>query len=170
MRLTLLAALGVGALGMLAQGGTSVVHMFVVVRAVEARAGIVAALRSLANVPRALGRSGFLDQCVTVGTAEGAAFFLQGVKRIVIGRDWRPSLMLQVRSDSNLIYGLTSHRLEIFTHRVKPITPATSWEVMLIPTGTLPTLYCTSDAIVGGIPKFSLPRFAARSSGSVLRS
>ena len=36
MRLTLLAALGVGALGVLAQSGISVVHMFVVVRAVQA--------------------------------------------------------------------------------------------------------------------------------------
>ena len=63
MRLTLLAALGVGTRGLLAQGGISVVHMFVEVRAVEARAGIVAALRTLAKVPRARGRIGLLDVC-----------------------------------------------------------------------------------------------------------
>ena len=47
-RLTLFAALFFGALGVLANGGVRVVHRFIVLRAVVARADLVAALGLLA--------------------------------------------------------------------------------------------------------------------------
>ena len=73
------------------------VHRFVVVRSVVARAHIVAALGLLALAPLALDVVGFVDQSVTVGTVVGDAVdSLRGMERIVIGRGWRPSQMLRV--------------------------------------------------------------------------
>ena len=68
------------------------------VRADVARADLVAALGLLALAPLALDVVGFVDQSVTVGTVVGVAVdSLRGTKRIVIGRDWRPSQMLRVQ-------------------------------------------------------------------------
>ena len=56
-RLTLLAALFFGALGVLAHGGVRVVHRFIVLRAVVARADLVACLLYTSPSPRDLSTS-----------------------------------------------------------------------------------------------------------------
>ena len=72
-RLTLLAALFFGALGVLAHGGVRVVHRFIVLRAVVARADLVAALRLLALAIFTFLMVGVVDQGVAVGTFVGVA-------------------------------------------------------------------------------------------------
>ena len=91
-RLTLFAALFFGALGVLAHGRVRVVHRFIVLRAVVARADLVAALGRFALARLALDVVGFVDQSVTVGTVVGVAVdSLRGTKRIIIARGWPPS-------------------------------------------------------------------------------
>ena len=72
-RLTLLAALFFGALGVLAHGGVRVVHRFMIHRAVVARADLVAALRLLALAIFTFLVVGVVDQSVAVGTFVGVA-------------------------------------------------------------------------------------------------
>ena len=88
--LTLLAALFFGALGVLAHGRVRVVHQFIVLRAVVARADQVAALGLLALAPLTLDVFSVVDENVAVGAFKGVAVDLRrGVKRITIGASWR---------------------------------------------------------------------------------
>ena len=71
--ITLLAALFFGALGVLAHGRVRVVHQFIVLRAVVARADLVAALRLLALAIFTFLVVGVVDQGVAVRTFVGVA-------------------------------------------------------------------------------------------------
>ena len=97
MRLTFLAALGFGALVVLAHGGVSVVNTFVVLRAVEARADLVATQRLRALSPLTLDFIGVVDQNIPVGTVVGVTVdFLPGVRELEIGDGVRPPSLLTV--------------------------------------------------------------------------
>ena len=97
MRLTFLAALGFGALVVLAHGGVSVVNTFVVLRAVEARADLVATQRLRARSPLTLDFIGVVDQNIPVGTVVGVAVdFLRGLRKLAIGDGLRQPSVLTV--------------------------------------------------------------------------
>ena len=97
IRLTLLAALVFGAFVVLAHGGVCVVNTFVVLRAVEGRADLVATQRLRALSPLTLDFIGVVDQNIPVGTVVRVAVdFLRGVRQLAIGDGLRPPLVLTV--------------------------------------------------------------------------
>ena len=97
MRHTFLAALVFGAFVVLAHGGVCVVNTFVVLRAVEARADLVATQRLRALSPLTLDFIGVVDQNIPVGTVVRVAVdFLRGVRQLAIGDGLRPPFVLTV--------------------------------------------------------------------------
>ena len=79
-----------GAFVVLARSCVGVLDKFIVLRAVEARADQVAALRRLALAPLTLDVFGVVDENVVVGAFEGIAVDLRrAVKRITIVAGWR---------------------------------------------------------------------------------